>query len=558
MRIDAARAIAHLAGLDSDEEWVPRPARSAREGDLDRQRLERALAEALTEPQGHSSVEQAPDARRVGRLATSEIDPARKILQRTAARVLGPSGLAWSEHRRNPLGAWFRGEAGQDALRQWVRDDDHSLDAAWTWLTRDHLASACLDRLAKRASVDAMTVLLSRSHLRLHPARARRLTILPRPPARGGTVRRAMLPEPSAAGALAARARRGYVHLVAALPMPEAERERRLEPCLSDPDAMVRLAATRVLRGSSLADYCFDADPAVAASATLRLALQPADSVRAHVLAGLARSAHSAVRILASDAAPDPWNPNVAASRLQARLLLRADREGFLAALRARLSHAEAGQRIAAIILARRLGVVGEIELELLSRLSASTRTPDVARDRVAATAVVALADAETPSARSAVRACLRHPEDRVRANAVEAAASALAPIRSDRPLYASLLELRTDTAARVRANAALALLRAASPSLGGDGVEPEAVHALLALLCDARDGHRLSGCWAATRALAGHAGAGVWSVQRRRAELVSRVRSLATGDPSEAVRVRAVDCLRRLEGMRPVAMEVA
>ncbi|MFN0131669.1 MAG: hypothetical protein ACKVW3_03925 [Phycisphaerales bacterium] len=546
----AAAALAHLAGVDDGEwAWSPRETRTPREAEVDRQRLEKALAETLADATDD-------EFQRPGRAGGQAVMVQERVLEAVAA-MLNTAGLAWPGDRPRPLMAWF-GEiegAGREALRRWIRNDEspRSLAAAWTWLPRDHMASACLDRLARRASVQELGLVFERSHMRWHPGRARRLGILPKTLGRGVATRRPLLPDPSAVGVLPARARRGYVEFVATLEMPEAERERRLARCLQDPDAMTRLSAARVLSGAALADYCFDADPAVAASAAIRLACDRAerarseDTVRVHVMTSLRRSPHAMVRAVAAVDSVDPWDPSSAASRLAARRMLLERRTEFLASLRARLGDAEPRRRIDAISLARRLGMVAEIELELLSRLAASGGARDAARDRVAATAVGALGTLDTSSAASAVRACLRHPEDRVRANAVEVIAPRDVPLRQDRVLYSAMIELRSDGSARVRANAVMGLLRAALPALGGDGVEPEAVHGLMALLCDGREGHRLSGAWAAERVLVGEAGRNVWSVERRRPEIMSRLESMARSDTSEVVRARATRCLERL-----------
>ena len=140
--------------------------------------------------------------------------------------------------------------------------------------------------------------------------------------------------------------------------------------------------------------------------------------------------------------------------------------------------------------------------------------------------AVVVLAELKSPAAQHALHKCLRHPDDRVRANALDAMARAARRGgwigSTDSPLGKAVVEFGDDPHHRVRAGAARARAMAAGRGQGG-GVGPIVVP----LLRDERAMHRVSGLWLAERV------AGDGEVARTIAEMVR-------SDPSPEVRVRA------------------
>src|SRR5262249_4116441 len=161
---------------------------------------------------------------------------------------------------------------------------------------------------------------------------------------------------------------------------------------------------------------------------------------------------------------------------LAARRGLRADREGMVAQIRARLASPSADDQVSAIMMARHLGLQSDVELELLAAASASSA------ERVCATAAAALAESGTPAAGQAVRRLVRPPAGRVRANAVDGLLRA--PGIVDAAAYGAALDLRGDACHRVRANALRGLLVCAR------GYEPEAAESLASMLGDDRPLH--------------------------------------------------------------------
>jgi hypothetical protein len=277
-------------------------------------------------------------------------------------------------------------------------------------------------------------------------------------------------------------------------------------------------------------EWCFDSDAWVAGSATLRLTGQGSDGV----MERLVRSPHAWVRRLAREEGErrDPWRgARSELSRLAARRILREDRPAMVNQVRARLASSNADEQVAAIMMARHLGLQADLELELLAAASGSSG------ERVCATATAALSEVDTPAAGQAVRALVRHPVDRVRANAVDGLLRS--PGVGDVAAYGAALELRGDPCHRVRASALRGLLVCAR------GYEPEAAESLASMLGDDRPLHRLAGLWAVERVLLGPAGGGL--VASKWNELAGRVADLAKSEPESPVRARAVRCASRM-----------
>jgi hypothetical protein len=213
---------------------------------------------------------------------------------------------------------------------------------------------------------------------------------------------------------------------------------------------------------------------------------------------------------------------------------------------------------VQAIQLGARLGLGAELEIELLSIIAVSTHAgSDVSSEErrdllhAAAAAVTALADLRSPAAQHSVHKCLRHPDDRVRANAIDAMtrtarrAGSIAAIEST--LAHAAIEFKDDPHHRVRAAAVrarlLGSLRTDSSTMSAPIAET-----LQPLLVDTRPMHRVSGLWLAERA------AGLGNQQARdRSDVAALVAEVVRTDPVLQVKIRArMTAVRLLAGMTP------
>ncbi len=553
-------------------------------GDFGDRRFARMLTRLLTDPDRAAS--DAAGASLVHLARAPRTDVARSPADRRAAEsefesALAVAARAYPEHRCTAVFAACavlldsaRLHSNPGPLARWFADSDHesligfrtfvrrSTDPllrarAWTWLGIEGVSvgAAALERVARAESIEDHESVLCRAHLAANPARARRVAIIPAPSGRGKPrhPRGASVPDPKIATRLSTAARRGLIRFVSALRPSEALRASMLEPFLTDPDAVVRHAAMRGAPHDQSLDYCFDADARVARTALISRWLTGGDP--AELWSKRARSPHASVRMLAVEecAASDPWEVWSERSRLAARRILHAHREGFIARLRARINEGDARRRVDGILLARRLRLSSHIEFELLRAIQTPSGSGALgADDPVAAAAAAALADVPTESARAALLASLAHRVQRVRANALEGAARAArrqagpeADFAATHPrLYSSMLELKVDSNHRVRANAIRALLG----PVPTDRFELVAVESLGAMLRDERPLHRLAGLWVAERLLV-QGGAPAW---QRCNDLAGTVARLARDEPETAVRARAERCAHRvLSGIR-------
>ncbi len=462
--------------------------------DLDEE-LESAIADAARA---------FPDHRRRGvlesaaLLLTPERWGARHGLQAGVHRAEGAAEetlVRW----HSPLVRWFSGRSDEThfALRSVVRKstDPRMRARAWDWLgpRGDAVAGAALDRVARAASLEDHEALLPRTHLLANPVRARRASMIGNPAGRkpAGTA----IPDAAMIPRLSVQSRRGLPRLVAALHLTDEARAGALAPLLDDPDPIARYAAAR-LRPARDAEWV------------------------------------------------DPWEVSAEASRVAARRLVVAERPRFLADLASRMASGQPWARAEAVLLARRLGMVRELQADLLCALG--VRPGDPGLERLAATAAVVLGDADSAAAREALWACVVHPVPRVRANAVEAlgriarrrAVQTGDLATADHETYAAMLELKADGQHRVRANALHALLACA---IGDWTCEPAAEDALSAMLGDDRPAHRCAALWLADRLMA-RFGPG-W---RRWNQMATRVAEAARAEADPAARVRAERCARR------------
>jgi hypothetical protein len=442
-----------------------------------------------------------------------------------ALGALAPAVVAFGG-RGDPLASWLLEGTSEShmGLRGVVRKGGGVVGRvrAWEWLGRNIAATASLERIGKPATLEEHEGVLRRAHLLGNPVRARRVGMIKAKdagslwPADGGVER------------LSPEARAGTARLVGGSALGAGEKRRTLEPLLADRAPGARLAAVRALPDGEVQDFCFDAEEGIARHALLRV--EPV--AEAGLVRQLARSAHASVRRVCGDllSRAETWKAGDAVSRLLARRALKSDRGAFLGELRGRVLAGGREERIGAIMMARALGVQGEIELELLG-VAAEEET------WVAATAVAALGDVRTDSASQAVRRCLEHPAGRVRANAVDVAAR----WARDAGVFERLIELKGDPHHRVRGSTVRALAGGLEP------LQPDAGTELAAMLRDARPLHRLAGLWATERlVLAPEPGSGA-PMAGRLGEFATLIGELARDEPEEPVRERAVRCSARM-----------
>lgn len=462
-----------------------------------------------------------------------------------------PRRIRWRRHDSgrsagSVLTTALQGGAGLDAVRAALRTSSRPIARlrAWEWLGEATEGEGLLDRVRRAALPIEHELVLSRWHLSLHPRRMRALR-------RHAGVSRGkptgILPPGWVVPRLSADARHGAAALAFADPARAAE---SLEPALGDGDELVRLASARVAPARLVADLCFDSDDRVARAAALRLSRVgvhvPGRSAALDVAAGtlprLRRSPHESVRRLAVQEGRRVLGRGTGAEAgLALRMALRDDPEGALAGVRRLIRDGVLEERVAGLLAARRAGLGGALEGDLLQIL-ASLSPP-----RLMATAATVLADCGSAASVAALRSVLDAPDARVRANALQSLGRVAARDRGG-PASPVIGALASDPAPiddhRARANLVRAMIEA-TPAR--DSV-PCALHELGAMLADRRALHRLAGAWLAGRCLPGEG-------RRRLAdgfvELSARVERLAEDDADPRVRARASACLRRLHAER-------
>lgn len=490
-----------------------------------------------------------------------------------------------SHRRREALGALLtmcpnaaavRGASVE--LKEWLADEEHPAhmamrglirrgevagiqirEAAWAWMGQSAYRTACAERLlapappAVRDLATEWSGVLSQGHLLLSPVRESELRAaaerLPRGQAGAhglpiGEDDIARLP----AGAQARLA--AWAGCMAGDELGDA-----LEPLLGVESVRARLNALRSAgeaSGESAAalalDFCFDSNARVSQAGLLRAVIGARATgdagLNANVrgaVAALARSEHAGPRRAAEafGAMFDALDESM--GRLEARRMLRGNRGGLVRALQSMVRAGAGTERVRAIRLAGRLGLGADLELELLSVIGASVAAGPAAagRDAVyaASAAVGVLAELKSPAAQHAVHKCLRHPDDRVRANALDAMTRAARRggwiASAESPLGKAVVEFKNDPHHRVRAGAARARVMATERGQAGNTGE-----IVVPLLRDERAMHRVSGLWLAERL------AGDWQMAATIAEMVRN-------DPSPEIRVRARrTAARMLAGM--------
>lgn len=431
---------------------------------------------------------------------------------------------------------------------------------AWRWLASEPVRAAAIERLARASNLQEHELVLREGYLALRPARMATLRMLK---VRARATAKGQEPAPGEAlpplawrGSLSPTARRWLVDVAHMTQTGDAALAQLRAAGLTDSSAWVRWAHHRAATPVEGVDSVFDSDVRIARGALLawspaggrqwlRWPLRRVDHVRLRLTDHATRSPHASVRSIARGDArrTNPWLVNESEGRLAAREWMRSDRGGFVKALRERIELGDEQEQVDAIKLARLLRVGVAIE-SLLVELAGC----DGEHCRVAATAVSAMGELDTPGACAGVRRAFGSGDVRVRANAVEATirrhAKTVGVTRFDGEVYGSLIELKGDEHHRVRANALRGLIESGGTARGGKVLDPSGVEGLAAMLTDDREMHRLAGLWLAERSLVGDSQrrvGGAWE------SLSRRVAAMAVRDEAMAVRTRALRCAKRL-----------
>lgn len=479
------------------------------------------------------------------------------------------------------LGLWLasRPTGAHGALRTVLRKAELPLARrrALSWIAMDHLAQASADRLSRATTPAEHEIVLERAFLCRRRLRASRVAGLN---ARPKLRQAASVPPGSPAHELAtpplewpescpvpnegtierlsAPARAGLAEWTAALNIDRATRARVLTPRLSDEDARVRLSLVVHGPPTLVEDLAYDPHPGVARSAVLSMsrlgepleatpaATQPVDPW----LAPLARHPDAVVRTIGRqelERAGKAGSGALTACAARAALQRTDPNARWLVE---RLERGDARERIEAMTLARRLALPSrnqDIREALLSAVlvagPAGGLALDDPRQRVAATAVRALAIAPGRDIGKALEAACGYPAPRVRANAVEALSDrrrrGLIDVAPDR-----FIDLTGDEHQRVRANAVRSGLVGIEAKPAGS-VRRACESALRSMLGDERPAHRVSGLWVASRVL--RRGPEL-SLGKRWTELAAVIADMARHDADEGARGRASACLGSLE----------
>ncbi|MBS0191368.1 MAG: HEAT repeat domain-containing protein [Phycisphaerales bacterium] len=465
-----------------------------------------------------------------------------------------------------PLGSWLRDreQSSHSFLRGFLRRDDSPLSRlrAWQWLGTTAVSGAAIDRLLNARALDEHEAVLAQWHLAANPARLWRLKRNEAPGRR--LAQSELFPPVEIAERLSEEARRGVAGVAELSRLPADRRDALCESLLADQSRRVRHGATRACSSRLLADFCFDPDPDVARSATIRCSL--AAVADAHAAPGsermelerkrlvpLARSPHAAVRAMALQDQEElcAAKAYTARARIAFRRAAAADQGWVLERLRELLAGNEEDRSLS-LALARGLGLLSRLKEPLVSsvrHLLERRADPDVPA-RGLATAVTALAEIQGEEVRDLLDHAAESNDPRVRANAID---SMVRRVRNgaetdSEPTQRLLIEFKEDQWHRIRGSAVRGLA-----VLGEKGATDAAAMAgeqVLRMLEDARPMHRLAGAWVADRTLPGrdHRELKLWPA------LVARLRSLAVTDLESRVRARAKLALARV-GEEPVGV---
>ncbi len=404
------------------------------------------------------------------------------------------------------------------SIRRVVGRTDHRLvrHNLLRWLTTEAIGGQAARSLHRVRGAREYAEVLEVGHLLLQPLRRRAMRRVDRA-AR-------CLPDLVTAQMLPEAAQVNLVRLVRTLTTGSLRRQ-RLADYATLPAPAARLQAVLTLLGDettdatrAIATSCVDPDEAVACLAAGRVLVSREPPGR-ELLRRLESSPHPliarrAIALAAAagvDAFFERWlELGTDVGGWVGRQLLRTHRATLLGRLRTAVTRGGRDEKLAAISLARRLGVVRDLEIALIDQAA-------VGDARVASAAVAALPDGDgSRHSRQALEAALGHDDARVRANALEAL------MRCDRRAIDRLTDLLDSRDNRLRANAVRAVLRRrgkAGPA------------SLRDMLGDADPLHRVSSIWVAART--------------REGRVAGELREMADHDELAEVRRRAAAAIR-------------
>jgi HEAT repeat protein len=479
----------------------------------------RELAEALaTEDRGgeRELVGQYHPARRAQWLASALSEGCSKYAQHGRRDVL-LAALAMAP-RKHPEVIKHMAGAGPSAtvMRELIRSgDEPAIDGAMIWCAGiDGLQTAVIDSLSRRGVDRRWGVMLKQAHLTAAPAiRA--------------TLRKVsgadhLAPEVGELNELPVETQQQAARWIAALSMEPRKRVAAYAQLTGANDPLVRLQAVRGLMvideveaEDALSAMCFDSEPAIS-----RMALRHLMYRKWHGLPGLmvrlVASPHQDVRAVAEkELAPlgfaslwTHWEKLEEPVRKTAgRALMKIDRN-FHRQLAAKLASADSDDRFKAVMMVRQLGQETYFEAQLLKL------TQDM-HHAVASAAVKALgAITDSGKVAQTLQTALEHPNDRVRANAVES----LEQIGKVDEAAPKLVKLARQSGNRSRANAIKALMQL--PFAG-------AMTELRTMLQDTEPAHRISALWIVERMALSEVGRVVGDIARADGDFTVRRRAM-------------------------------
>ena len=442
------------------------------------------------------------------------------VLLAFAMLLPGPCGKAMSA-LRDPR------QPAVEGLRQLILDahepaiNRHML----RWLTVPTLNAGAAAALPRLCRAGKLHLFLEEGSLLLQGSTRQAVAKLTDTPA--------LLPSETDLKTMPAAAAIWLPHWLATLPMDESIRIAQLARLTRLPHLHARLATLRQLIRMTanpkapaddlchaIAEFCKDDHETLARLSLRHLLTARWDGLHRLLLELHQQSPHESVREMAArelapigfDALWNHWPRLPHAKRFTlAKALIKLDGR-FHELLDQRLRHEEITNKLRAldIIATLNQGVLFEESLIPLARGP---------HDKLAASAVRALASGESPQASDALDAALAHRDARVRANAIEAL--------DYRRVNQMLTRIRTIAQSddnRPRANAIAKLLR------HGDEQGPQQ---LRDMLCDLTSKHRISALWAVE--------------DTGRTDTVGQIAEMAISDRDPAVRQRAARTLKNL-----------
>ena len=324
---------------------------------------------------------------------------------------------------------------------------------------------------------------------------------------------------------------------ITSLPLDQGTCVAQLARLIASPHTAMRLAALNALINmpskarsisieieealhDAVATFCFDVDAQIAELATRHLMSIAWSGLHRLLLKLNQASAHESLRTLAADVMLPlgfgglwrKWPKLDPHQRLSSAKALIKLNDRFYDLMGKRLSSDDVAIQLRALDMIVSLNQ-GPIFEDALLELAQSDD------DKIAASAVRALASVTSHAATQALEAALSHAATRVRANAIEAL-----DLQRISQSIALLRTMATSEENRPRANAIAQLLRA------GDAQAPSQMRSMLS---DAQPMHRISALWAAQR--------------EGRLDVVGDVAEMVISDRDAQVRQRAAKTLKQL-----------